>query len=170
MEGSDCGVDPVYFLQEQIRVRRIIKGVIFAGEEVAIGELSKEKAKSSHSCFSRTFFPSASVPLSIGEVIQSLLDRFLQVESELTLEVSDLVCLERTVSLKHCSSGEMLGGSRRWFAVSVILYEGILSHGLKCSRCRRINGADVNTPEEVDQHAVSGMEAWTRERSRLFRV
>ncbi|GFU58293.1 uncharacterized protein TNCV_5139291 [Trichonephila clavipes] len=53
--------------------------------------------------------------------------------------------------------------SRRWFAVWGILYKGTLSRNPRCSRCRRIDKADISTPVTEDQRAANCLEeaVWT---------
>ncbi|GFY21732.1 DDE_3 domain-containing protein [Trichonephila clavipes] len=56
---------------------------------------------------------------------------------------------------------------RRWFAVKGIRYKGILARSPRCSRRRRIDEADNNTPAAVDLHAAKYLEEAVRSFSAL---
>ncbi|GFX26616.1 uncharacterized protein TNCV_4536271 [Trichonephila clavipes] len=59
-------------------------------------------------------------------------------------------------SWAHCKR------SRRWFAVSGILYKGTLVLNPRCSRRQRIDEVDIITPVAVDQHAANCLEEAVR--------
>ncbi|GFT26986.1 hypothetical protein TNCV_4675231 [Trichonephila clavipes] len=99
---------------------------------------------------------------------QTDLERLLVEENFILLVCSKKVCLlklqnadherDATNQIPHVLNRRHIQRisrrSHRWFAVRGILYKGAIAHNPWCSRCQRIEEADISTPVAVNQRAA----------------